>query len=142
MTGRCVTIDPTYGKLFGHVVSADELVQPLADASVSADTSLVVKTAKNGYWEMLVRPGSHRLQASAKGFLDGATACSVEAGGHNQCNLHLTQKVAGLGESTTGGCGCAAGGGTSAGLGWLLLACWGLVCYNRRSPTGAAENRG
>ena len=127
--GSCVAVDPSMGKLHGHVVALDpndpepDLVRApsVGGASVRTGTGLSTKAFENGYYELLVPPGEHQLSARAPGYLEGTAACSVAAGGHTECFLPVYEELEA--DVVAGGCGCNSSGapGSPALLALLLL---------------------
>ena len=125
--GVCVDIDPSMGLFHGRVVAVDpndpdvDLTEAptVGGASVRADTGESAKAFEDGYYELLVPPGEHLLEARAPGYLTGTAACSVNAGGHAECFIPVYEELEA--DVVEGGCGCGQKAVGLPALAFLLL---------------------
>jgi len=92
-TGACVAIDPSRGKLYGYALvplgGDPPSYQHVAEATITADTGEKIVTDADGYYELLVVPGTRTLTVTAEGMVPGTHACTVAAGSHTACHLSL-----------------------------------------------------
>ncbi|RME28350.1 MAG: PEGA domain-containing protein, partial [Deltaproteobacteria bacterium] len=110
--GMCAEIPDDAGKLYGYVAVAARdpdgntrqtgELQPWAQVNVT-DTGAETVADENGYYEILVSAGKHRLVASAEGMEPGEEACEAEAGAATECRLVVYRQVDELPPDQIGG---------------------------------------
>jgi len=112
------------GKLHGTVLKVtdegtpDEVLAPVRDAEVSTGGVVPTRSDEIGYYSLLVAPGEHQVTA-ALGVFTGSATCSVEGGGHTDCDITIREgEDPGVEPMSDGG--CAAGGATDR-IALLLL---------------------
>jgi MYXO-CTERM domain-containing protein len=117
-TGQCGAIDPARGKLYGYAVvlpraggSLEQAVH-VSRARLTIDSGEEAQADPDGYYEVLVAPGTRTVTAHADGMAPGSQACTVTAGGYTECVVALAAVVGGEDgnpDEVHGGCAVAAG---------------------------------
>lgn len=129
--GRCREISPSQGKLYGYVMKIEKTAagfsvtrgRPLADARISVE-EFETTADEYGYYEILVAPGEHIVEASHSGCKKGRTTCLVAPGGSAECDV----PVYGQEPEIHGGCATAG----PAGHGFLLAIALLLLIRRKR----------
>ena len=122
--GQCQAIGANEGKLHGAVLkltaegTPDETLAPVCDAEVGTGGVAPTRSDEIGYYELLVAPGEHEVTA-ALGVFTGTATCSVEGGGHADCDITI-REAEDPGEEPKSSGGCAAARATDR-LALLLL---------------------
>jgi hypothetical protein len=122
LAGKCRPIEPAQGKLHGYVVKMEVTRtgasitggKPLGGAQIQIGEE-ETEADEYGYYEMLVAPGEHVVEASHDQFGEGRATCLVAPGGHTECDVPIY-----AGEVVVQG-GCATGGPAGGGIGLVLL---------------------
>jgi hypothetical protein len=116
-TGQCTAIDSARGKLFGYAVvlprggGDPELATHVGHARITVDSGEEARADPDGYFEVLVAPGSRTVTAQADGMAAGTAVCPVAAGGYLLCLVALLPVAGGEdGNADTVRGGCAAAG--------------------------------
>ncbi|MBI5481205.1 MAG: hypothetical protein HY906_20270 [Deltaproteobacteria bacterium] len=116
-TGQCVAIDSARGKLFGYALvlpldgSDLDLATHVGRARLTVDSGEEAQADPDGYYEVLVAPGTRTVTAHADGMAPGSAVCAVVAGGFSLCLVALAPVVGGEdGNADTLHGGCAAAG--------------------------------
>ncbi len=132
LEGRCRSISPSQGKLYGYVMKIEKAGggfavtrgRPLQGAEVRVD-EYEATADEYGYYELLVAPGEHVVEASHSGCEKGRATCLVAPGGHAECDVPV------YGQQPVVEGGCATGGATGHGM--LLAIAIPLLVLRRRS---------
>jgi len=122
LEGRCRSISPSQGKLYGYVMKIEKTAagfsitrgRPLEDARIRVE-EFETTADEYGYYEILVSPGEHIVEASHSGCKKGRATCLVAPGGSAECDV----PVYGPEPEIHGG--CATGGPAGGGIGLILL---------------------
>lgn len=130
LEGRCRSISPSQGKLYGYVMKIEKTGEgfsvkrgrPLQGSRVWVG-EYETTADEYGYYELLVAPGEHTVEASHSGCEKGRATCRVAPGGHAECDVPV------YGEEPVVQGGCATGG--PAGSGLILLAA-ALLLFRRQ----------
>jgi hypothetical protein len=100
-TGHCAAIDSARGKLYGYALvlpreglTIEEALH-VGRAQLTVDSGEQVRADPDGYYEVLVAPGSRTVTAHADGMAPGSQACAVTAGGYTLCLVMLAPVVGG-----------------------------------------------
>jgi hypothetical protein len=132
LEGRCRSISPSQGKLYGYVMKIEKTAagfsitrgRPLEDARIRVE-ELETTADEYGYYEILVSPGEHIVEASHSGCKKGRTTCLVAPGGSAECDVPV------YGQEPVVEGGCATGG--PVGRGFLMVLAMALLALRRRS---------
>jgi hypothetical protein len=139
-TGHCREIDQARGKLFGYALvlpragsSLDEALH-VSRAQLTVDSGEAAQADQDGYYEVMVAPGSRTVTAHADGMAPGSQACTVTAGSFSLCLVILAPVVGGEdgnADEIHGACSVATAA-ESAALSWAVALLLALIARRRR----------